>query len=56
MRTYFFSEGEKSVFLVNKYVFWDIDVVIISGNIPFAKVERRQITETCGIRRETRLR
>ena len=26
-------------FFVNKYVFWDIDVVEISWNIPFAKVE-----------------
>ena len=39
MRTYFLLRwGEKSVF-VNKYVFWDIDVVEISWNIPFAKVE-----------------
>ena len=36
----FFSEGEKSVFFMNKYVFWDIDVVEISWNMPFAKVER----------------
>ena len=39
MRTYFLLRGEESVFLVNKYVFWDIDVVEISGNMPFAKVD-----------------
>ena len=33
------SEGEKSVFFVNMYVWWDIDVAEISWNIPFAKVE-----------------
>ena len=40
MRTYFLLRGgKKCVFFVNKYVFWDIDVVEISWNIPFAKVE-----------------
>ena len=39
MRTYFLLRGGKSVFLVNKYVFWDIDAVEISWNMPFAKVE-----------------
>ena len=40
MRTYFLlGGGEKCVF-VTEYVFWDIDVVDISWNIPFAKVER----------------
>ena len=57
MRTYFLLRGgEKCVFFVNKYVFWDIEVIEISWNIPFAKVEHWQITETCGIRRETLLR
>ena len=42
MRTYILlRRGEKCVFFlfVNMYVFWDIDVVEISWNIPFAKVE-----------------
>ena len=37
----FFLEGEKSVvFFVNMFVLWDIDVVQISWNVPFAKIER----------------
>ena len=39
MRTYFLLRGGEKCVFVNKYVFWDIDVVEISWNIPFAKVE-----------------
>ena len=39
MRTYFLLRGGEKCVFVNKYVLWDIDVVGISWNIPFAKVE-----------------